>query len=140
MGAARSVVVVSSFDSMTAPEKIGSFGHTSIYFLCGFACSGGNMLSADKDEQGKFAYISEFCNLLSDNEIPVSVSNYGNCAIFEIRGKTYTAVFEKGDSFAAYDRECSLGKGENTLILDGAEIILNPQKILDMVTTIGEGC
>ena len=98
------------------------------------------MLSAVKDGQGNDTYISEFCNLLSDNQIPVSVSGYGNCAIFEIKGKTYTAVFEKSESFTAYDRECSFVKAKNTLILDGAEIILNPHKILDTVTTIGEGC
>lgn len=140
MGAAEKTVVVSSFVIGNAPDKIGSFGHRSLYSLCLYASSGATAIYPNTEREIYTAYVTALCELLSDNDIPVCVSRSGDSAEFEIDGKKYTAVFEKSNAVTTFDRECSaMNKGYNVVRLDGAELILNPLKTLDTIKSLGEG-
>lgn len=141
-GAAAKLVVVSSFNPASCPDKVGSAGIQALFNFTQYAASNGQMHYSHTDTR-YYTYAKAFADILTENSVPVLLSEYNKAAYFTIGDKKYSAVFEDVSSVCAYFRECSASErisntGIPVLRLDGADTVLNPVKILDKIKTMEE--
>lgn len=141
-GAAKEIVVVSSFNPSASPDKVGSPGLQALSAFSSFAASNAKMHFSDSDTS-YYTYSKAFADILTENEITVYLSERDSVAYFEISDKMYAAVFEDVQSVSAYSRECATSDnlnmlGKNVIYIDGADTVLNPVKILDKIKIMEE--
>lgn len=131
-GDAPEVTVISALSPNEYPAPPASVGMARLARFCTFAAHGGTVLRCRRRNVGIYdAYCTAFCRLMTENGIGIKTAFSGRIPVIAAGDKEYAVLIP--DAAEDYADRRLADAGLAPVRIDGADILLDPQKVLERV-------
>lgn len=136
-GNAKRTVAVFSFAPSKYPNPVGAPGAARFALFAEYALCGGSFLIPEDTRYSE--YTSEFISLMSASGFKTYTVNSGNIPAVCIGGRYYAAIIDDSGIAPVYNACVAVKCGATPIFIDSCELLLNPNKVIDRINSIGKG-